>query len=311
MNANEAKGTALITGASTGLGKRFAQVLSQAGAKVVLASRRVERLKELRAEIEASGGAAHVVSLDVTDYQSIKAAVAHAETEAGTIDILVNNSGVSTTQRLAEVTPADFEYVFDTNTRGAFFVAQEVAKRMIMRGGGANKPPYRIINIASVAGLRVLPQIGLYSMSKAAVIALTASMQLEAQQPSQPVFRTSVELTSIDLSVLDSQGRLPVTAELVRTAQDVPTVVVTAPHLHPERTEPLRKAGCEVLPVAIGGQRPSVAVLLQELGRRRMTNILVEGGSGVLGSFFDADAQYPADVQPDGTVEQRVRHGRP
>ncbi len=171
---------ALITGASSGLGKRFAQVLSQAGAKVVLASRRVERLKELRAEIEASGGAAHVVSLDVTDYQSIKSAVAHAETEAGTIDILVNNSGVSTTQKLTEVTPADFEYVFDTNTRGAFFVAQEVAKRMIMRAGaGSQKPAYRIINIASVAGLRVLPQIGLYSMSKAAVVTMTKAMALE------------------------------------------------------------------------------------------------------------------------------------
>jgi NAD(P)-dependent dehydrogenase (short-subunit alcohol dehydrogenase family) len=153
-------------------------VLSQAGAKVVLASRRIERLKELRAEIEASGGAAHVVSLDVTDYQSIKSAVAHAETEAGTIDILVNNSGVSTTQKLTEVTPADFEYVFDTNTRGAFFVAQEVAKRMIMRGAN-NKPSYRIINIASVAGLRVLPQIGLYSMSKAAVVHMTKAMAQE------------------------------------------------------------------------------------------------------------------------------------
>lgn len=171
---------ALITGASSGLGKRFALVLSQAGAKVVLASRRVERLKELRAEIEASGGAAHVVSLDVTDYQSIKSAVAHAETEAGTIDILVNNSGVSTTQKLTDVTPADFEYVFDTNTRGAFFVAQEVAKRMIMRvGGAAPKPGYRIINVASVAGLRVLPQIGLYSMSKAAVVHMTRAMALE------------------------------------------------------------------------------------------------------------------------------------
>lgn len=171
---------ALVTGASSGLGKRFALVLSQAGAKVVLASRRVERLKELRAEIEASGGAAHVVSLDVTDYQSIRSAVAHAETEAGTIDILVNNSGVSTTQKLTEVTPADFEYVFDTNTRGAFFVAQEVAKRMIMRSASANhKPPYRIVNIASVAGLRVLPQIGLYSMSKAAVVQMTRAMALE------------------------------------------------------------------------------------------------------------------------------------
>ncbi|MCG1054285.1 SDR family oxidoreductase [Mycetohabitans sp. B5] len=172
---------ALITGASSGLGKRFAQVLSGAGAKVVLASRRTERLKELRAEIEASGGAAHVVALDVTDYGSIKAAVAHAETEAGTIDILVNNSGVSTTQKLADVTPTDFEYVFGTNTRGAFFVAQEVAKRMIMRGNGAAgaKPCYRIINIASVAGLRASPQIGLYAMSKAAVVHMTKAMALE------------------------------------------------------------------------------------------------------------------------------------
>ena len=171
---------ALVTGASSGLGQRFAQVLSQAGAKVVLASRRVERLKELRAEIEAAGGAAHVVSLDVTDVQSIKAAIAHAETEAGTIDILVNNSGVSTMQKLVDVTPADFEFVFDTNTRGAFFVAQEVAKRMMMRANGNGKPPYRIINIASVAGMRAVGvgRTG-YGTSKAAVIGLTRQMAVE------------------------------------------------------------------------------------------------------------------------------------
>lgn len=73
---------ALITGASSGLGARFAKILAQAGAQVVLASRRIDRLKEMRAEIEAEGGAAHVVSLDVTDYASIKSAIAHAETEA-------------------------------------------------------------------------------------------------------------------------------------------------------------------------------------------------------------------------------------
>src|SRR5712671_3883345 len=171
--------TALITGASSGLGARFAKILAQAGAQVVLASRRVERLKELRAEIESDGGAAHVVPLDVTDYASIKSAVAHAETEAGPIDILVNNSGVSTTQKLTDVTPSDFDFVFDTNTRGAFFVAQEVAKRMIMRGNGTGKPGYRIINIASVAGLKTLPQIGIYSMSKAAVIHMTKAMAQE------------------------------------------------------------------------------------------------------------------------------------
>ena len=93
----------------------------------------IERLKTLRAEIEAGGGDAHVVELDVTDIGSIKAAVAHAETEMGSIDILVNNSGVSTTQRLQDVTEEDYDFVLDTNTKGAFFVAQEVGKRMIAR----------------------------------------------------------------------------------------------------------------------------------------------------------------------------------
>ena len=147
---------ALVTGASSGLGARFAKILAEAGAQVVLAARRVERLKELRAEIESNGGAAHLVALDVTDYASIKSAIAHAETEAGPIDILVNNSGVSSTQRLVDVTPEDYRYVMDTNLQGAFFVAQEAAKRMILRAKGDPSRQHRIINIASVAGLRVL-----------------------------------------------------------------------------------------------------------------------------------------------------------
>lgn len=125
-----------------------------------------------------------MVRLDVTDPDSIRAAIAHAETEAGTIDILVNNSGVSTTQRMVDVTPDDFDFVFDTNTRGAFFVAQETAKRMIARARGAERngsplPQSRIINIASVAGLKVLSQIGVYCMSKAAVVHMTRAMALE------------------------------------------------------------------------------------------------------------------------------------
>jgi len=173
---------ALITGASSGLGAQFARTLSKAGAAVVLAARRVERLKTLRAEIEAAGGDAHVVGLDVTDQSSIKAAVAHTETEMGSIDILVNNAGVSATQRLLEVTQEDYDFVFDTNTRGAFFVAQEVGKRMIARAKGAAPGTFiggRIINIASVAGLRTLPQIGIYSMSKAAVLHMTRVMAQE------------------------------------------------------------------------------------------------------------------------------------
>ena len=94
---------ALVTGASSGLGAQFSRTLAKAGAAGVLAGRRVDRLKSLRAEIEAEGGDAHVVKLDVTDLTSIKAAVAHAETEMGTLDILVNNSGVSTSQRIVDV----------------------------------------------------------------------------------------------------------------------------------------------------------------------------------------------------------------
>jgi NAD(P)-dependent dehydrogenase (short-subunit alcohol dehydrogenase family) len=128
---------AFVTGASSGLGAQFARTLARAGAGVVLASRRIEKLKELRARIEGEGGDAHVVELDVTDHDSIKAAVAHAETEMGSIDILVNNSGVSTTQRLQDVAPEDYDFVFDTNVKGAFFVAQEVGKRMLARSQGA------------------------------------------------------------------------------------------------------------------------------------------------------------------------------
>jgi NAD(P)-dependent dehydrogenase (short-subunit alcohol dehydrogenase family) len=173
---------ALVTGASSGLGTQFAKTLANAGAGVVLAGRRLERLKTLRAEIEGNGGDAHVVALDVTDHDSIKSAVAHAETEMGTIDILVNNSGVGTTQLLTDVTEDDYDFVFGTNTRGAFFVAQEVGKRMIARSRGAAPGTFtggRIVNIASMAGIRPLSRIGVYAMSKAAVVHMTRAMALE------------------------------------------------------------------------------------------------------------------------------------
>ena len=173
---------ALVTGASSGLGAQFARVLAKAGAGVVLAARREERLKLLRAEIEADDGDAHIVQLDVTDPASIRAAVAHAETEMGAIDILVNNAGIGGTQKLVDVTPESYDEVMATNTRGAFFVAQEVAKRMIARSKGTAPGTFtggRIVNVASMAGLRVISQIGVYAMSKAAVVHMTRSMALE------------------------------------------------------------------------------------------------------------------------------------
>jgi NAD(P)-dependent dehydrogenase (short-subunit alcohol dehydrogenase family) len=168
---------AFVTGASSGLGAQFAKTLARAGAAVVLASRRVEKLKELRARIEGEGGDAHVVELDVTDHGSIKAAVARAETEVGPIDILVNIRN-----KLQDVTPDDYDFIFDTNLKGAFFVAQEVGKRMLARADGSAPGTYiggRIINIASVAALKAVPNIGAYGMSKAAVVQMTKAMALE------------------------------------------------------------------------------------------------------------------------------------
>lgn len=179
MRTNLKEKIALVTGASSGLGAHFARVLAANGALTVLAARRLERLKDLRAEIEAAGGAAHVVSLDVTEQESIQAAVEQVERDVGPIDILVNNSGVSTAQRLTEVTAVDYDFMFDTNVKGSFFVAQAVARQMIARSKDQQGLRGRIINIASIAGTRVLSGLGVYCMSKAAVIHMTRSQAVE------------------------------------------------------------------------------------------------------------------------------------
>jgi len=179
MRTNLKEKIALVTGASSGLGAQFARVLAANGALTVLAARRVERLKELRAQIESRGGAADVVPLDVTDPASIEAAVAKIEQENGPIDILVNNAGVSAVARLTEASPVDFDYLFNTNVRGAFFVAQAVARRMIGRAKEQQDFRGRIVNIASVAAFKPLSQIGVYCMTKAAVVQMTRAQALE------------------------------------------------------------------------------------------------------------------------------------
>jgi NAD(P)-dependent dehydrogenase (short-subunit alcohol dehydrogenase family) len=166
--------TALVTGASSGLGWRFATTLAAAGARVALAARRTERLAALQAEIERAGGRAHSLALDVTDVASVRAGVAAVEAALGPLDVLVNNSGVSVTKRAGEIEENDYDFVMDTNAKGAFFVAQAVGRAMI-----AAKRPGRIVNIASAAGLRVLGQLSVYCMSKAAVIHMTRALAHE------------------------------------------------------------------------------------------------------------------------------------
>lgn len=165
---------AVITGASSGLGERFAELLSCAGATVALAARRTDRLAALADKMNAAGGRAITIKLDVNDYDNIQGAFAEVTGKLGGLDILVNNSGVSRQAKITDVTPDDYDFVMDTNAKGAFFVAQAAAKEMIAKGKAG-----RIINIASVAGLRVLSQLSVYCMSKAAVVQMTKAMALE------------------------------------------------------------------------------------------------------------------------------------
>jgi NAD(P)-dependent dehydrogenase (short-subunit alcohol dehydrogenase family) len=165
---------AMVTGASSGLGTRFAQVLAAEGAIVALTARRADRLQALAAEIEAAGGRAMAVQMDMSDITSIRAGCAAIEAECGPIGILVNNAGISRQQRLVDVEEVDYDAVLDTNLKGAFFAAQAAAKQMI-----AHRIDGRIVNIASVAALRTLGQVGTYCMSKAALTQMTHCMARE------------------------------------------------------------------------------------------------------------------------------------
>ena len=165
---------AMVTGASSGFGVHFAKILSARGAKVVVAARRVDRLASLVAEIEASGGEAMAVPMDVTSAASIIEAFDLAEAGMGTVTVVANNAGVADAKSALKVDEASWDQMIDTNLKGVFIVAQEAAKRMIAAGvGGA------IVNTASILGLRVASGQASYSASKAAVIQLTKSMALE------------------------------------------------------------------------------------------------------------------------------------
>jgi NAD(P)-dependent dehydrogenase (short-subunit alcohol dehydrogenase family) len=166
--------TALVTGASSGLGRSFARMLANAGARVALAARRRDSLDEVRQEIAASGGKAVVVRMDVTDAPSIGAGVGEAARVLGRLDILVNNAGVTLTKPFLDLAEAEWDQQIDTNLKGAFLVAQATARIMRDQGtGGA------IVNIASILGLRVAGQLAAYVTSKAAILHLTKSMALE------------------------------------------------------------------------------------------------------------------------------------
>ena len=165
---------AMVTGASRGLGRHFALTLARSGAQVALAARGIDRLEEAVKEIEGFGGSAVAVGVDVTDGKSVEACIKRAENALGPIDILVNNAGIAVTKSLLEHAEEDWDSVLDTNLKGTWLMAQEVARRMVRREQGGS-----MINIASVLGERGISQLPGYCASKGGIINLTRAMAVE------------------------------------------------------------------------------------------------------------------------------------
>ncbi len=164
---------ALVTGASSGLGRHFAQVLAWAGATVIVGARRINALNDLCGKIADGGGQARALRLDVTDRAGVEEAFSDIAAGGG-LDILINNAGVTATKPALDLSEEEWDHVVDTNLKGSFLVAQAAARLMKTQGrGGA------IVNIASILGLRTAGQVSAYSASKAGVVQLTKSMALE------------------------------------------------------------------------------------------------------------------------------------
>lgn len=165
---------ALVTGATSGFGRHFAEVLNAAGATVVVTGRRVDRLEALRGRLAADGAAAHAVPLDVRRLDSMRACVAEAERLAGPVTVLVNNAGISVQAMAKDLREEDWDAVVDTNVKGVFFMAQLVGRRMIEAGIRG-----RIVNVASIGAEKPLPGLVAYCASKAAVAMMTKGLARE------------------------------------------------------------------------------------------------------------------------------------
>lgn len=165
---------AFVTGAGSGLGRHFALTLARAGAKVALGGRRLDRLRAVAGEIEAFDARALPVVVDVAEPASVRAAVEAAEEELGAITVLVNNAGAVVDKPALEQDEADWDRVLDTNLKGAFLMAGEVARHMRRLGHGGS-----IVNIASILGVRAAARVAGYAASKAGLIQLTRALAVE------------------------------------------------------------------------------------------------------------------------------------
>lgn len=166
--------TVMITGASSGIGAHLARLAGQAGARVVLGARRVERLQQVAQDIQWLGGEALAVALDVTERASVEAAFDAAEERFGVVNVVLNNAGIGNGMRVLDISEEDWHSMLSTNLDGVWRVAQCAAQRLVKAGSGGT-----IINMASILGLRVGTGYSHYCAAKAGVVQLTKALALE------------------------------------------------------------------------------------------------------------------------------------
>ena len=165
---------ALVSGASSGLGRHFAGVLARAGARVALGARRAGETQKAADEIVAAGGTAVAVALDVTDETSINAAFDVAADKWGAVDTLINNAGVAGTHKALDVDSEAWDRILDTNLKGAWSMARAFATRLVDAG-----TPGAVVNIASIVGHRVSGGLMPYAVSKAGMVHMTRALAME------------------------------------------------------------------------------------------------------------------------------------
>lgn len=183
---------ALITGGNKGIGLAIAKRYAREGATSIILARDKSASDRAVAEIKAEGGRAHAIACDLTDFAALPGIVAQAVALAGSVDILVNNAGVVDLRPLEEVTPENWDFIFDVNVKGLFFMLQAVAVQMIRQGRGG-----KIINVSSQAGRRGEGLVLVYGAAKAAVIHMNQTAALE-------LIRHRINVNGIAPGVIDT-----------------------------------------------------------------------------------------------------------
>ncbi|MBE1555979.1 3-ketoacyl-ACP reductase [Sporosarcina limicola] len=217
--------TAIITGAARGIGRATAIAFAKEGIHLGLIGRTSANLEKVTKELEEYGVNVSMAVADVSDNESVIAAVTHIKSELGPIDILINNAGIGKFGKFLELTPEEFKNIIDVNLMGVYYVTRAVLPEMIERRAGD------IINISSTAGQKGAPVTSAYSASKFGVLGLTESLMLEVRKHNIRVSALTPSTVATDLAF--DENLTDGNPDKVMQPEDLAEVMVAQLKLHP------------------------------------------------------------------------------